>query len=348
MQTNGSRAKRLQRLIESTKAIPWEADAKTWRFTYVGPQAEKQLGYPREKWYESNFWVDHIHPEDREFTIDYCLNASNQFLDYDFDYRMIDSYGQSVWLHDIVSVVRENGEPVTLIGFMIDISAKKRVEEALQNLSARLINAQEEERKRVARELHDDFNQRLALVMIDLEQLARERARSPEDFDVNIRELLGRIKELTLDVHRLSHRLHPSALVHLGLVPAVKSLCEELSALHDIRIHFTCPEITAPVPKDVALCCYRIVQEALRNIIKHSGALEAHVALARTKKGLEMHVCDQGAGFDVAGVGSRSGLGLISMRERLRLLGGQIAIKSSAAHGTQIYVLVPLSAADVV
>ena len=339
---------RIQRLIESTKAIPWEADAKTWRFTYIGPQAEKLLGYPLDQWFESNFWVDHIHPEDRECTIEYRLDASNKREDYEFEYRMIDSDGNCIWFHDIVTVVRENGEPVTLSGFMIDISARKRSEEALQNLSARLIDAQEEERKRVARELHDDFNQRLALVTIDIEQLARERAGSPEDFDGHILDLLGRIEELSLDVHRLSHRLHPSTLVHLGLVTAVKGLCKELSSLHDIRIYFTGPEIPAAVPEDVALCCYRIVQESLRNIIRHSGAGEAHVALALTKQGLELNVHDQGVGFDVAGVESRRGLGLTSMRERLRLVDGQIAIKSSAAHGTQIDVFVPLSAADAV
>ena len=151
-----------------------------------------------------------------------------------------------------------------------------------------------------------------------------------------------------MDMHRLSHRLHPAALDHLGPAKAVNSLCQEMSALHDFKIHFTGRNLPDVVPKDVALCCYRIVQEALRNVIKHSGAREAHVELARTKQGLELHVRDRGAGFDVAGVESRGGLGLISMRERLRLVGGQIAIKSSAAHGTEIDVLVPLSAADAV
>jgi signal transduction histidine kinase len=149
-------------------------------------------------------------------------------------------------------------------------------------------------------------------------------------------------------MHRLSHRLHPAALDHLGLAKAVKSLCQEMSALHDFRIHFTGRKLPDVVPKDVALCCYRIVQEALRNVIQHSGTRETHVELARTKQGLELHVRDQGAGFDVEGVESRGGLGLISMRERLRLVGGQIAIKSSAAHGTEIDVLVPLSAVDAV
>jgi signal transduction histidine kinase len=235
-----------------------------------------------------------------------------------------------------------------VIASIRDITERKRIEEELHGLSARLINAQEEERKRIARELHDDFNQRLALVTIDIEQLSRERAGSPEGFDGHIRSLLGRIEELSLDVHRLSHRLHPAALDHLGLMTAVKSLCQEMSALHDFRIHFTGRKIPDVVPNDVALCCYRIAQEALRNVIKHSGAREAHVELARTKQGLELRVRDQGAGFDMAETESRGGLGLISMRERLRLVGGQITIKSSAAHGTEVDVLVPLSAADAV
>jgi len=327
-------------------AIPWEADATTWQFTYVGPQAEKLLGYPCERWLESDFWVEHIHPEDREYTIDFCQKSSKELDDYQFDYRLVASDGRSVWFHDIVKVMRHDGKPAILSGFMIDITARKRMEEELQNLSSRLIYTQEEERKRIARELHDDFNQRLALLTIDIEQLVHEHTRTPEDFDGHVRTLVDRIKDLSVDVHRLSHSLHPAILDHLGLAAAVRSLCREMSVRHDLRIRFSGPKLPDVVPNDVALCCYRIVQEALRNVIKHSGAREAHVELARTKQRLELHIRDQGAGFDVAEAESRGGLGFTSMRERLRLVGGRITIKSSVAHGTEIDVLVPLSAAD--
>ncbi len=116
-------------LVETTKAIPWEADAKTWQFTYVGPQAVTLLGYPLDQWYEKDFWATHIHPEDREYAIDFCLKSSQGCKDYEFEYRMIAADGRTAWLYDIVSVVCTNGMPETLRGFMIDITERKQAEE---------------------------------------------------------------------------------------------------------------------------------------------------------------------------------------------------------------------------
>ncbi len=123
---------RLRQLVESTNAIPWEANAKNWQFTYVGPQAVRLLGYPVKQWYEQDFWVDHIHPEDRDYTIKYCLDSSQHLNDYEFDYRMIKANGDIVWLHDIVKVDRKKGEINILRGFMIDVTERKKVEEEMQ------------------------------------------------------------------------------------------------------------------------------------------------------------------------------------------------------------------------
>ena len=125
---------RLRMLVETTHVIPWEADAKTWNFTYVGPQAEEILGYPLESWYESGFWTDHIHPEDVDFAVDYCLRSSKKLIDFEFEYRMIAADGRVVWLHDLVSTVTKDGELATLRGFMIDITDRKRAE--LERLEA--------------------------------------------------------------------------------------------------------------------------------------------------------------------------------------------------------------------
>ncbi|MCH8055512.1 MAG: CHASE domain-containing protein, partial [Deltaproteobacteria bacterium] len=115
----------IQRLLETTKAIPWEANAKSWLFTYVGPQAVDLLGYPVDEWYHKDFWTSHIHPEDREYAIDFCLKSSSRLRDYEFEYRMIRSDGDIVWLHDIVNVESVDGAPKTLRGFMIDITERK-------------------------------------------------------------------------------------------------------------------------------------------------------------------------------------------------------------------------------
>ena len=129
---------RYRQLLESTTAMPWEADARTWMFTYVGPQAVELFGYPRELWLEKDFWVDHIHPEDSAWVVDYCLKSSNQHENYEFEYRMIAADGRSVWLHDVVNVMRQDGAPVTLRGFMIDITERKRAEQALGESEERL------------------------------------------------------------------------------------------------------------------------------------------------------------------------------------------------------------------
>ena len=122
------RTSQLRLLLETTRAIPWEADARTWMFTYVGPQAEKLLGYPINKWYEKDFWIQHIHPDDRDSTVTFCLESSHRCKDYEFEYRMISADGREVWLHDMVSVVSSNGEPQALRGFMIDVTERKRAE----------------------------------------------------------------------------------------------------------------------------------------------------------------------------------------------------------------------------
>ncbi|MFL6229985.1 MAG: PAS domain S-box protein, partial [Pyrinomonadaceae bacterium] len=165
---------RLRLLLEVTNILPWEADVEDGRFTYVGEQAVKMLGYPNEQWYEPGFWNSHIHPDDRERAFLDCLKYSEGLDNFEFEYRMIARDNRVVWLHDLVSVIREGGQPKTIRGFMIDITERKRTEEALTNLTGRLINAQEEERKRIARELHDDLNQRMALLSIELEQLGQK------------------------------------------------------------------------------------------------------------------------------------------------------------------------------
>jgi PAS domain S-box-containing protein len=337
---------RLQLLLEKTNAIPWETDAKTWKFTYVGPQAVELLGYPRERWLEKDFWVDHMHLEDRAWAMDYCLNSSNQYENYEFEYRMIAADGRSVWLQDIVNVVRQDGAPVTLRGFMIDITERKQAEESLHHLSARLISAQEEERSRIARELHDDFNQRLALLAVDLERLHDGSVDSQECLADGLESLLRRTKELSSDIHRLSHQLHPSVLQHLGLVPATRSFCKEISGQNGIHIELVHHGVPRLLPGGVALCLYRIVQEALRNVIKHSGAESARVELGGSPDELILQILDDGTGFDLESARTRGGLGLLSMRERLRLVSGTISFERVEPNGTRIEVRVPIPASD--
>lgn len=225
-----------------------------------------------------------------------------------------------------------------------DITRRRQAEEELRYLGGRLISAQEEERSRIARELHDDLNQRMALLSIEMEQLGQKIPRKQQQLRSGLQELWTRVQEISGEIHRLSYQLHPSKLDHLGLAAALNSFCEEVSARHELRIEFRHHGFNTALPKDITLCVFRIAQESLRNVIKHSGARRAQVVLERTEREVRLRVLDAGSGFDPESAKTKKGLGLISMRERLRLVGGKISVKSQPEHGTEINVVVPLTA----
>src|ERR1044072_8659357 len=333
---------RLRLLLEITNILPWEADAESGRFTYIGEPAVRMLGYPVERWYEAGFWASRVHPDDLMRAAAERLNNSKTQDSYDLEYRMITRDGRTVWLQDIVSVIRRGGQPIIIRGFLIDITERKRTEEALVNLSGRLINAQEEERKRIARELHDDLNQRMALLSIELEQLS-QRMQKPRNLRPLVHRLQTKAQEISAEIHRLSYRLHPSKLDHLGLAAAVESLCEELSKSGKLKIEFHQKGCPAGIAIDVRLCVFRIAQESLRNCIKHSSALRARVVLEKTEGAVRVSVSDDGRGFDTESDAMKKGLGFTSMRERLRLVGGRLRILSRPAKGTRIEISAPLT-----
>jgi PAS domain S-box-containing protein len=232
---------------------------------------------------------------------------------------------------------------------VIDLTERRQAEEGLRTsqrqlrqLSGRLIGAQETERRRIARELHDDFNQSLALLSVEMDILRRKLPESAEELGPRVEELCARVRQLSSSIHELSHELHPLKLEQLGLVAAIRGLCKEMSESHDLAIEFIADGVPDGVSADTALCLYRVVQESLRNVIKHSRAKDACVTLSGTVNEICLRIVDNGAGFDARSVVGRGGLGLISMRERLRLVGGKIAIDAHAARGTQIDVRVPL------
>lgn len=208
-------------------------------------------------------------------------------------------------------------------------------------LSGMLINAHEEERKRLASELHDDFSQRLALLSLGLETTAEMVPPSAHEANEQLHELINSASELGADLHTLSHRLHSSTLERLGLVPGISAFCKEFSAQKGVEVVFTHDHERARVSPDVALCLFRIVQEGLRNVRKHSGASKAQVALEHVDASLHLSISDDGiAGFDVKDAAKNQGLGLFSMEERARLVGARFQIQSAPQKGTRIDVWV--------
>jgi PAS domain S-box-containing protein len=266
---------------------------------------------------------------------------------YELDLAGIRSDGTKLWLTSRgEAAVDDSGQPLYVRGTTQDITDRKLSEEALLAMSGRLITAQEEERARIARELHDDLSQRMALLQISVQQFKQ----SMPALSSRSQELLQNIAELAAEVSSvirgLSHQLHPSKLEILGLVASLKEFCREFSGQHELPVNFVHSNIPARIPKNVTLCLFRITQEALRNVVKHSGAAEAAVELSGDGDELSLCISDSGQGFDVESVKGAAGLGLISMRERLRLVGGHLSVISRPSQGTRINVRVPLHAAN--
>ena len=213
-----------------------------------------------------------------------------------------------------------------------------RSEESLKLLTGRLISAQEEERKRIARELHDDLNQRIAVIAIELEQLASMHP----SLRTAVKPIQRHIEDIGHDIHVMSHQLHPSKLDHLGLVPSIKSLCNE-TAGRGFDIDFFHHGVPTRLPKDVKLCMFRVAQEALQNAARHSGASKIGVELNWASGKLRLLVTDNGRGFVATPEKMMKGLGITSMEERLRLIDGELNIDSHPGNGTIVEAVAPVS-----
>ncbi len=257
----------------------------------------------------------------------------------DFETVLRGAVGQTlIWLSS-ADLIEVDGDPCILV-ISDDVTERRRSEAQLRDVSAHLIRAQEEERNRIARELHDGLNQKLALLCVDLEEFSQTHRDLGVSQQLNALSL--RLQDASADVHGLSHRLHPSKLDHLGLLPAVKSLCRELSGRRGLQIEFVGDESLRRLDKDLALCAYRVIQEALSNAIKHSGALTARVQVKCRKHVLYLLITDSGKGFSLEIAKLKGRLGLISMEERLRLANGKLIVRSRPNRGTQIEARIPL------
>ena len=290
-------------------------------------------------------WASGVHPDDLENCLKIYSASFDARVDFEMEYRLRRFDGEYRWIVDFgVPRFEADGNFCGFIGSCVDISERKSSAESLQALSGRLIHAQEEERSRIARDLHDDFSQSLALQCIDLEQLLKKLGQTETSDRTRLLKMLKRTKQLATDIRALSHQLHSNKLEYVGLLPAVSGLCEEISEKCEIRVHFTECGVPRNIPKDVALCLFRVAQEALGNVVKHSQAKSAEVQLGANSNGVSLRVADDGKGFVPNDTNRRGGLGLIGMTERLRLVGGRLSVKSDPIQGTTILAEVPLCA----
>jgi PAS domain S-box-containing protein len=336
---------RFRILADKAPAMIWMAEADK-RCVYFSQQWLDFTGRPLDQELGEG-WIEGIHPDHRGRYLALYGEAFDKRQSFRIEYLLRCANGEYHWvLNTGVPRFNGSGDFVGLIGSCIDISDRRAAEDILANLGGRLINAQEEERSRIARELHDDLSQKVALLSIEIEQLAQIASQSVPEVGVSLRQAFTRVQEVSAEIHRLSYELHPSKLDRLGLAAASLSLCKEISRQQSVHLECTFDGLTEPLPRNVSLCLYRVIQESLQNIVRHSGARSASVQLHGSPSAIQLEIADGGVGFNPESVSKKRGLGLLSMRERLRLVGGTISIESQPLRGTQIHVTVPLAQRD--
>jgi PAS domain S-box-containing protein len=270
-----------------------------------------------------------VHPEDRATFTNSIVECTPESPNTQISYRLLRPDGSVLWLERTGhAFFDEQGKMVRMIGMVADITERKQAEEALSRVGSRLIEAHEEERTRIARELHDDIGQRLVLLAWHLGSSSG-----------NLRK---QVEDLANDVQALSHQLHSPKLDYLGLAAAAAGFCKELSDRQRVEIEFHSENIPKELPKEISLCLFRVLQEALQNAIKHSGSRQFQVSLKDGTNEIELTVRDSGIGFETDEAIKGPGLGLTSMQERLKLVNGQLSIDSKPQRGTTIQARVPL------
>jgi PAS domain S-box-containing protein len=311
------------------------------RYVDVNETFESQTGWKRDDVIgrtpiEIGLWVD---LDQRPAFMKQLLENGN-VRNLEVRYRRKD--GQIRTSLGSAELIEVHGERCAL-SVIADITERKQAEEAMSGFSRRLIEAQETERTRIARELHDDINQRLAMVAVSLKTLKQRLPDSDVKAKQDAEVTCERVSELESDVQALSHRLHSSKLEYLGLEAAARGFCRELSERQNVKIDFRCEEVPEDLPRDVALCLFRVLQESLHNALKYSGVKKFEVSLTSVSNTIELRVHDSGAGFDSKRMSNGHGLGLTSMKERLKLVRGECSIDSEPGQGTTVLARVPLS-----
>ena len=334
---------RLRLAVEAGESVGWDWDIQSGRNQWFG-DLQTMYGIPADSY--SGHIEDFrrsIHPDDRELVWKAVAGARQGREPYIAEFRAVRADGTMRWI-----IARgkfyyaPNGDPVRMLGMAVDITERKLAEAALANVSRKLIEAQEQERSRIGRELHDDVVQRLALLSIELEGVQQDVPYAAPELRTRIGALRNQTAQIANDVQLLSHELHSSKLEYLGIVGAAKNFCKEFGERQKVKIDFQSHDMPPALPTELSLPLFRVLQEALRNATKHSGVKHFQVRLWGSSGEIHLTISDLGEGFDTKTALKSTGLGLVSMQERMRLVGGELSIESQPKSGTTIHARVLL------
>ena len=278
-----------------------------------------------------------VHPDDKDMLEGALAKLTVENPVLQITYRIVRPNGVVAYLRrNSRAYFDGNGNLKRIVGMVADVTERRRAKEALAGMTRKLVEAQEQERARIGRELHDDITQRLAMLSIELQRLQAD----PSEIQGRVQELRRQTDEIANDVQALSHELHASKLEYLGVVAGIRSWCREFGERERVEINFN-NDVVSRVPTEIGLTLFRISQEALHNAAKHSGVKQIDVQLSEHPNEILLTISDAGKGFDIEAAKQGRGLGLASMEERVRLVNGTIAIDSKPMGGTTIHVRVP-------
>jgi PAS domain S-box-containing protein len=332
---------RFKVMADTTPALIWMCDSKG-QVTYLNDRRVAFTGPDPNAGY-GDTWVAYIHPDDQKNVQDAVAQALTTRQAFSKEYRLRRTDGLYRWMLDVATPrVNGDGSFAGFIGSAIDITDQKLAQQALEKVSGQMIEAQEKERRRIARDLHDDICQRLALLSMEIDQAKRVSGDASETTKDRLQEIRKHCSEITGDVQSLSHQLHSSKLESLGIEAAIRGFCREFAKQHEVNVEFTCRNVPRHLPKEISLCLFRVAQEALQNAVKYSGVSEFTVELLSMEDEIHLAVADEGAGFDLEEAKRKQGLGLMSMHERVHLAHGVLSVESKPGRGTQVLAVVPL------
>jgi PAS domain S-box len=337
--------RRLTMALEASRMTAWEYDPATETIAWVDRNTLRAAGGRPTGPVRFAEVLKHVHPDERTMLLELANRIINEGGAFSAEFRMFAKNGAIRWMLGKGELLRNPNESGRgkIAGVTLDVSELKRTQVELQQLAKRLMEAQEEERRRISRELHDDIGQRVALLGIELD-LVRQLLHEHEGLRERVERAQLATGELGTDLHQLSHALHSSKLKYLGLPAALRELCTRMADKHSLAIQLECDEQKLSLPEEEALALFRVAQEALNNVVRHSRATSVRVTLSHPANEARLLICDDGSGFDPAG--KTSGIGLIGMRERMRAILGDFQIISAAGAGTEIHATVTLPAAE--
>ena len=334
---------RLRLAMEASASVGWDFDVKSGRDVLFG-DLQAIFGLPGDSHViTTEDFFRYVHSDDRTRVSEAIDDARQNQKLYAEEFRIVKPDGTAHWLAARGKFYyARDGSPERMIGVSFDITERKLAEEALAGMNRRVIEAEERERDRIARDLHENVGQRLALLAIAIEQLKNDFPHQPVEQLDRMDAVWRKTLEILTDVKASAHELYSPRLEYLGIAAVMRTFCGEFGERKRVKIDFTSKEFSAPVPPDIAICLFRVLQEALHNGVMHSGVQKFSVQLWGESDQVHLRISDSGAGFDPRVASGGPGLGLVRIEQRVKLVNGKSSIYSQPGEGSVIQVSVPL------